>query len=1099
MPIDVFISYAHATMQAATRQLRDELSKDGLKVFLDEREIPYGSPFPRDIADGLLGSRLAIVFADDTYFRRPWCVYEFQVITAPYRAAGEVDDKQLEHVAVALPESGDIATVVAHLPPPLARVSWPTANQIVEVADMIRDRLQGLTSTLASRLSGVNDDAVERLRAGGDIPWAWAKAPIARINDAGAAKPARPQCIDLAPETRGEEFIGRGAELWRVFHHLVTCRAFSTPPACAIQDLGGSGKSQLAAEFIARYGERFFPGGVIWVSADGDAQTLADQFRGILQAVSPGSPDPATGENDPERRRDLLAAALAKHFSSAASGNEVLWVVDGVPEPSGDRPRKISYWCPALNCVHVLATSRRTGLEDIEAYVQLGGLATSSAVELLTRPNVDRRWLKEEEWKDLADWVGGLPLAISILRAGLSDGFTTAAALKLARGKDPSVLLDREMDALRGEVEDERLRGVTEAFDFSYRTLEQNAELCHAAHLLAQLAPYPLAESVLACLVPSALIGRLAMRSWIQASAAPGTGQVERRWIMHRIPASFLRARTANAQKEYADLFDWLGRMVAADLAVDNIRTLEYHLAVIRRGMLACLPELGGSTSPAVHAAHEFAVTAVVRYMAGPAPMRQSAGFRFLAAGLANELGGGNEVAACLEQAYETGDLSTIAAIPHTLQALVGNSRAVELMGRLIQDRRDQVRYQALVHAHNLRSLDLALPLLEALLKESTADLDLWYDYYLDNRCPALREILSELAHYLNKGTPRQRERAALLLGRALLVNGKALAAGGFTSRHVVGGLLRVALDDDSESVVRAAVLGASHYFDDEAYNLLSTKLAHAQDSQRRARVLAVLGEYLAGTCRPSPPKMEVKRLDSGGIRIQGQLGQAQPLPPGVYNPLIEAAVSEDPLCAPVAAHAILATSEGKIAAGEAAHQLLDAGAYDRVGAMAGALAEQESDFTNVYWWRSQARQALGDAAGAIADYSTVIQQVPGFADAYLNRGQLLLRFQRFGSALPDLLRTGELDPQLFAAHHLAALCLCHFELYSEAEAAANRAIALAPQVGKVWFVRGLARYSAGHAAEALQDVRRAVELDPSDEGASQLKAQLEADLGGLG
>jgi len=103
-------------MQAATRQLRDELSKGDRKVSLDEREIPYGSPFPRDVTDRLLDSRLAIVFADETYFGRPWCLYEFRVITAPYRAAGDADDNLVEPLAVALPEGGDVAAVVAHPP-----------------------------------------------------------------------------------------------------------------------------------------------------------------------------------------------------------------------------------------------------------------------------------------------------------------------------------------------------------------------------------------------------------------------------------------------------------------------------------------------------------------------------------------------------------------------------------------------------------------------------------------------------------------------------------------------------------------------------------------------------------------------------------------------------------------------------------------------------------------------------------------------------------------------------------------------------------------------------------------------------------------------
>src|SRR4029453_5527408 len=124
----------------------------------DERQIPYGSPFPQDIATALLESRLAIIFADETYFRRPFCVYEFQVIVAPYKAAGEVDDSLLDHVVVVLPPSGYVASVVAHLPPPLARVSWPSADRTAEIAGMIRNRLQKITLTLDSRLADGNDD-----------------------------------------------------------------------------------------------------------------------------------------------------------------------------------------------------------------------------------------------------------------------------------------------------------------------------------------------------------------------------------------------------------------------------------------------------------------------------------------------------------------------------------------------------------------------------------------------------------------------------------------------------------------------------------------------------------------------------------------------------------------------------------------------------------------------------------------------------------------------------------------------------------------------------------------------------------------------------
>jgi len=57
----------------------------------------------------------------------------------------------------------------------------------------------------------------------------------------------------------------------------------------------------------------------------------------------------------------------------------------------------------------------------------------------------------------------------------------------------------------------------------------------------------------------------------------------------------------------------------------------------------------------------------------------------------------------------------------------------------------------------------------------------------------------------------------------------------------------------------------------------------------------------------------------------------------------------------------------------------------------------------------------------------------------------------------------------------------------------------LSPEVGQAWFLRGIARYNTGRATEALQDVRRVVELDPSDTSAGEFKSQLEGSLGKSG
>jgi tetratricopeptide (TPR) repeat protein len=165
------------------------------------------------------------------------------------------------------------------------------------------------------------------------------------------------------------------------------------------------------------------------------------------------------------------------------------------------------------------------------------------------------------------------------------------------------------------------------------------------------------------------------------------------------------------------------------------------------------------------------------------------------------------------------------------------------------------------------------------------------------------------------------------------------------------------------------------------------------------------------------------------------------------------------------------------------------------ISILADSGGQPPSQFTNAYWWRGLTRDALGRVESAISDFSKVIEQSPAFAAAYFNRGRLLCNQQQFESALPDLQRTVELNPGDPMAHHFSSLCLYNLERYAEAEAAASQAIALAPQVGETWFFRAVARYASKDAIHALDDVRRAVELNPHDLRAVEFRDQLESYL----
>ena len=218
MGADVFISYARGSSLPHARALRDRLQSEGIDVFHDERSIDYGSSFPRDLAQALEDARLVVVLLDGTYFGRPWCAYEFDVLTSAYRTEGQ--EASLDHVIVALPAAGDCAPLLAQLPPPLASRSWPTVDAVAPIAALVRERLGTALGRLGDTLATVSDDAVERLRGGGDIALAWPRA----------GRPQGASSVRAALSPRSDAALARAA-LRRPRARAVAGRACTRHPA----------------------------------------------------------------------------------------------------------------------------------------------------------------------------------------------------------------------------------------------------------------------------------------------------------------------------------------------------------------------------------------------------------------------------------------------------------------------------------------------------------------------------------------------------------------------------------------------------------------------------------------------------------------------------------------------------------------------------------------------------------------------------------------------------------------------------------------------------------------------------------------------------
>lgn len=1084
MAADVFISYARSPSLSQARALRDCLVTDGVSVFHDERSIEYGSAFPHDLARGLEEARVVVLLLDPGYFARPWCTHEFNVSTAAYRS--DARDASLDHLIVALPSDGDPASVLAQLPPPLAARSWPTVDDSTALTALVRERLATPLGRLSQTLATVNDDAVERLRTGGDIALPW---PAVRRDEALALAPPL-MLLDMMPRSRENEFVGHASELWQVVHALVTQRAFGAPRSCAVQGPGGSGKSQLASELVARYGQRFFPGGIVWTSAEGDGASLLAQWRAAWQLIAPGKPDPSAGAGeDTTTARSLLAAALRSKLGEDGRREALLWVVDGLPEAGAGGGVDPRAWCPALGLANVLITTRRARLEAMQSHVAVGALAPASALALLTRPPVDVRWLPAEDWSLLVEWVGGLPLALTILQASLADGHTTAQALKVARLGEASIALDREMDTLRDEVGDPRLRGVAQSFAFSFKVLGERSALQRACRVVALLSGVPIAETLLAQLIEPALVGRLAKRSWITPVGAHRQGTGVRHWVMHRVPASFLRVHGGDIDPVFAALFKALRAIDAEALPGTELNALGWQFVHVRKQFDRRRAD-GAPLPAAIDAARAFVVEA-----AGTPAGPDSRGWRYLAAGLASALDTDDAVVERLVAALPTADEETVAAIPQVMQPLKG-APAVALMKRLLDDDRPLVRARAIVHAASLMDLDLAEPLLQRMLEWPNENLKTSFDVFLDAKCPDLRRLLSVLLRAANdKSQPTRRQRAVELLGRALAINGSDLEVGGYNRGNIAVTLACIALDDLDEGVAQAALDGASVHFEPAVQMMLVRALATADDVDTLCRVVRCWGDYLARTRRPPMPRLEqVDYEEGGGLRIEfGDVGAAGSLPADAYGPLIDVTAGEEERCAGIAARAVLRTREGVFAVGQAANGALESREFDRVARLAERLIGADVKFVNAWWWRAQARNELGDLDGTLADLSRVEALTPEFAPAFALHGDILARRGEFAEAIAPLERASILEPQDPYRQQVLWYALYALSRFAEAQSTAQRAIECAPALSESWYERGIARAALGRLDDAIADLMHAIELEPGHTRAHEALVKFEA------
>ncbi len=501
---EIFISYARSTNNDNALALKQRL---GPIAFLDTQGIAPGERFSNLLVESILNAKIMIILADDAYFTREFCLWEYQIAQETVRLSGST-----QNIIVAIPDHGASTSLMVSLLP-FRDINLPKASETEVIATTAINRIQHIAGTIGDTLGPARTTYRDLMIAAAEIP---PEEPITAAHN-------------RLPLRREPPFVGRKFDLNRI-HAAFATTAPRSARVVWLKAPGGYGKTRLAQEYVLRVGRAHYPDGVFWIDARED---IDGQFEEILDILKP---DRRTRTNT-QLENDSITTELRSTLQ--AHQGRILFVVDNVPDY--ETPRTIETWCPAPEAVDILATSRRTSrAEDAAILLILEPLPTKAAVTLLRNKVPQPNLLAEEGWQRIAIWVGELPLALELLNKVLQYGTLTPPELHAAVGREgPATVVNKQRDAIAAE--EPSLSGATQAYLLSYQHLSSSAR--QAIHCLAELSPAPIPSTFIHAfgseILSQAALNELVARSFL--TDAGRAGPIPMIGSVHRVIADFVR------------------------------------------------------------------------------------------------------------------------------------------------------------------------------------------------------------------------------------------------------------------------------------------------------------------------------------------------------------------------------------------------------------------------------------------------------------------------------------------------------------------------------------------------------------------------------
>ncbi|HEX6483847.1 MAG TPA: protein kinase [Ktedonobacteraceae bacterium] len=347
-------------------------------------------------------------------------------------------------------------------------------------------------------------------------------------------------------------FVGRASHLRTLAAMLKDGGDQGEPRAkiAAITGLGGVGKTQLATEFVHRYGQ-YFAGGVFWLSF-AEVKSIPAQMAecgrsGCLNL-----------------RPDFHALPLEDQIQLVLgawqSALPRLLVFDNCEDEA-----LVAQWSPPTGASRVLITSRRAQWDAMLRVktLPLGELQLADSVQLL-RAYIPQLQASSADVAAIATELGNLPLALHLAGSFLGKFhrvLTAQAYLAQLRSADPLAHSSLTKGSISATAHDEN---VSRTFEVSYRNLDRTDPTDAQALALLARATYfapgePIPHRLLLTTLESAntsdealLQAESALLRLLELGLIEWVNEREGTLRMHRLLVKFLQQKTTDTSARAA-------------------------------------------------------------------------------------------------------------------------------------------------------------------------------------------------------------------------------------------------------------------------------------------------------------------------------------------------------------------------------------------------------------------------------------------------------------------------------------------------------------------------------------------------------------------